>query len=94
MSLKDALNRTQAKQVHVSYSQVAELIGEALTEDLCLSTTAMSQKRTKERNLVKAMMSAGKTATANLGTFPREQLLEAIKDAETPKKSFIKKVDE
>ena len=83
MKLKDALKRTQAQQVHVSYDQVVELIGADMADKLSLSEpTAMSQKRNKERNLLKAMRAAGKVSTSNLAAFPREKLLEAIEQAE------------
>ena len=83
MNLKDALQRTQSPQVHVAYDKVAELIGDDLADELCLSEpTAMSQKRTKERNLFKAMKAKGKILTNNIAAFPREKLLDAIRQAE------------
>ena len=92
MKLKQALQRTQAQQVHVGYDKVVEIIGEDKAEELCLSEpTALSQKRTKERNLLKAMKAKGKILTSNIAAFPREKLLEAIEQAEQKEEASVNK---
>lgn len=85
LTLEEALLRTQAKEVHVHYDKVVEAIGPEKAKSLCVSLTAASQKRNKERSLVASMQAQGSVSTANLGTFNRAKLLSEIKGRKSRK---------
>ena len=80
------LERTQAEEVHVNPDQVEAVLGpDILLEVMVKGTKAsLSQKRTKERSLVKAMKEEGRVETHNIATFDREMLVAAIKDVLDP----------
>lgn len=78
------LKRTGSEEVHVSYSQVAMVLGEKATSDLCIYKGQVQQAMFK-KNANSLIPEEKRVKNMDISGFPREALLKALEAHKTTK---------